>query len=145
MKNIFYSAMLLFLPTLVLASESEFSYDKNALTTEFSQLDKIETYVEKNNVSYTELSNSPVFEGNIELTNAIAVKPNLKFEDVDWGSFAWGFCCWPVGIFTVLINDDKDQNSKNSFWAGLGGSVIAYSVAYVVVFAISIGSGFSSF
>lgn len=137
--------MLLFLPTLVLASESEFSYDKNALTTEFSQLDKIETYVEKNNVSYTELSNSPVFEGNIELTNAIAVKPNLKFEDVDWGSFAWGFCCWPVGIFTVLINDDKDQNSKNSFWAGLGGSVIAYSVAYVVVFAISIGSGFSSF
>lgn len=145
MKNLFYTIVLLILPTLAFADNSEFSYDKNALTNEFSQLDKIETYVEETNVSYTELSNSPVFKGNIELTNAIAVKPNLKFEDVDWGAFAWGFCCWPVGVFTVLINDDKDQNSKNSFWAGLGSSVIAYSISYAVVIAISIGSGFSSF
>ncbi len=141
MKNLFYSIGLLILPTFALAGESEFSYDKNELTTEFSQLDKIETYVEETNISYTELSNSPVFEGNIELTNAIAVKPNLKFEDVDWGAFAWGFCCWPVGVFTVILKDDVDKNSKNSYFAGIASRVIATSVAYVVYIGVMLGGG----
>lgn len=129
MKKLIYSFLILALPTFSFASDNEFSYDKNSLTNEFSQLDKVDAYVDQTNVSYTELANSPVFKGNIEITNAIAVKPNLKFEDVDWGSFAWGFCCWPVGVFTVLINDDEDQNSKNSFWAGLASATIATTLS----------------
>lgn len=141
MKNIFYSAMLLILPTFVLAGNSEFSYDKNALKNEFSQLDKIETYIDETNATYAELSNSTSFKDNIELTNAIAVKPNLKFEDVDWGAFAWGFCCWPIGVFTVLLKDDVEKDSKNSFFAGIASRVIVTSVAYVVYIGIALGGG----
>ena len=141
MKKLIYSFLILALPTFSLAGDTDFSYDKSSLISEFSQLDKVAAYVDETNVSYTELSNSPVFEGNIELTNAIAVKPNLKFEDVDWGAFAWGFCCWPVGVFTVILKDDVDNNSKNSFFAGIASKVIATGVAYIVLIAVEIGTG----
>ena len=140
MKKLIYSFLILALPTFSFAGDTEFSYDKNSLTNEFSQLDKVDAYVDQTNVSYTELANSPVFKGNIELTNAIAVKPNLKFEDVNWGAFAWGFCCWPVGVFTVLINDNKDKMAKDSFWAGIASAAIASAVSYVAVYAIIIAS-----
>lgn len=145
MKKLIYSFLILALPTFSFAGDTEFSYDKNSLTNEFSQLDKVAAYVDKTNISYTELSNSHVFEGNIELTNSIAVKPNLKFEDVDWGAFAWGFCCWPIGVFTVILKDDVDNNSKNSFFAGIASKVIATGVAYIVMFAVEIGAGGSNF
>jgi hypothetical protein len=140
MKKLIYSFLILALPTFSLAGDTDFSYDKSSLISEFSQLDKVADYVDETNVSYTELSNSPVFEGNIELTNAIAVKPNLKFEDVDWGAFAWGFCCWPIGIFTVILKDDVDKNSKNSFFAGIASATIATTVSYIAVYVIAIAS-----
>ena len=142
MKKLIYSLLILAIPTFSLAGNTEFSYDKNSLTNEFNELDKVAAYVDQNNVSYTELSNSHIFKGNIELTNAIAVKPNLKFEDVDWGAFAWGFCCWPIGIFTVILKDDVDKNSKNSFFAGIASKYIASAVAYVVmIIAVELGAG----
>ena len=39
---------------------------------------------------------------------------------MDWASFAWGFCCWPVGFFVVVTNKDKDSNQKKSFWDWTG-------------------------
>ena len=122
-----------------LALANEFEYDKNALSTEFSELDKISAYVEENNITYTQLSTNPEFKG-VALTNVISVKPNLTFDEVDWGSFAWGFCCWPVGIFTVLINDNKDKNSKDSFWAGVGTIAIAGSVSYIGIYTFLIAA-----
>ncbi len=141
MKRLLYSFLIISVPVISYAGNKEFYYDKVALSDEFSQLDKVSSYVEGTNVSYHELSSSHVFEGKLELNNTIALKPNLKFEDVAWGSFAWGFCCAPVGIFTVLINDDKDKNSKDSFWAGLVSAAIPTSVYLTVFF----WQGFSSF
>lgn len=48
----------------------------------------------------------------------MAIEPNIKFRDVDWGAFALEFCWWPIGIFTILTNDNKRQESKNSFCVG---------------------------
>jgi hypothetical protein len=48
----------------------------------------------------------------------------FSLEDMEWGSFAWGFCCWPIGIFTVLLNDDKGSNHKISYFIGIGTSLV---------------------
>lgn len=122
------------------ASVSEFEYDKGELQSEFRTLDNLSSYLDKTNLSYAQVSELNLFEGDLELTNSLALKPNLKLDEVDWGAFAWGFCCWPIGIFTVAINDDKDKNSKNSFVAGVVSSVIAGAVAYVVFYAATIVS-----
>jgi len=141
MKNLIYAFLLMILPIISFASNTEFSYDKSALVAEFNQIDLIANFVDETKASITEVNNSTIFKGNIELTNAIAVKPNLKFEDVDWGSFAWGFCCWPIGIFTVVLNDDKDKDSKHSFLAGIASSVIATGILYIGIYAYAIASG----
>ncbi len=147
MKIRIYFLLFLVLPAVSFASNNDFSYDKNALADEFNELNKVSTYVDETKVFYHELSNSHVFEGKIELTNTIALKPNLKFEDMDWGAFAWGFCCWPIGIFTVVINDEKDKNSKHSYIAGIASRAIATGVVYVAYIALIIGvdGGFTFF
>ena len=127
MKKLFYFLLIFAIPQLSFADSSPFSYDKNELNTEFSQLNKVSSYIDYTNVSFDELSNSHIFDGKIELTKAIALHPDLKFRDVDWGAFALGFCCFPVGIFTILRNDNKRQESKNSFCIGfLGGAFSAF-------------------
>ena len=131
MKKIFYLFSLLALPLFGISATNDFSYDKNQLSSQFSNLEQVSIFVEQNNVTYSELSKNPLFEGNLDLTNHISVKPNLKFEEIDWGAFAWGFCCYPIGIFTVLINDKKDQKSKESFWAGVGTSIIVSTASYI--------------
>lgn len=119
MKKLIYTLLILSVPALTFAGNSEFSYDKAALSNEFSQLDKVVSYVEKTDVTYSELSKSPVFEGNLQLTDHIAIQPNFSFDDMDWKAFAWGFCCWPIGAFIYLLpSKDKSQEEKTSFFIG---------------------------
>ena len=63
----------------------------------------------------------------------------FTIDDMDWGSFAWGFCCCPIGFFVVAINDDKTQEQKTSYWIG----VIAGVVLDVISSAAYRASGFS--
>lgn len=143
MKKIIYVFSLLVFPFLGVSSAADFSYDKTDLSEKFSYINEISDFVDQSGVTYSELSSNPLFTGNIELTNSINVKPNLKFGELDWGAFAWGFCCFPVGIFAVLINDKKDIKSKESFLAGWGASMIASSLAYGGLYAYVIfSSGF---
>lgn len=129
MKKLIYTLLILGVPALSFAGSSEFSYDKDALTTDFSQLDKVSSFVETSDVTYSELSKSPVFEGNLQLTNHIAIQPNFGFDDIDWKAFAWGFCCWPIGIFLyILPSRDKSSEEKTSFWIGLLTSVVLSAI-----------------
>jgi hypothetical protein len=34
---------------------------------------------------------------------------------MNWKAFAWGFCCWPIGIFTVMLKDSSTREDKISF------------------------------
>ena len=79
------------------------------------EVEEINTQIIDNNF----LSSS--FETNYN--SSLALRAGL-IDDMDWASFAWGFCCWPVGFFVVVTNKDKDSNQKKSFWIGLGTSFV---------------------
>lgn len=129
MKQLLISLLFLGISSLLFAESNEFDYDKNALSSDFEQLNKLSLSLEAEGFCFEEITEKEDYK-EMNLTKEIALKPEMNISDVDWGSFAWGFCCWPVGVFTVLINDKKDQNSKNSFWAGIASSYIAASASY---------------
>lgn len=140
MKKIIYLLSLLALPFLSISATNDFSYDKEALSNDFSKLEQISVFVDQSNVSYSELSKNPVFKGNLDLTNHISVKPNFKFDEMDWISFAWGFLCCPVGFFIVVLDDDKTKEEKTSFWIGVIASVVLSTISSIA----SAGLGYSS-
>ncbi len=140
MKRLAYLLFLLVISEFSLANDAPFAYDKNELNRDFSTLNELSAYVDQSGETYSEMPKSKIFQENFELTNDVLVKPNLKMDAVDWGAFAWGFCCWPIGVFVIAINDDKDKDSKNSFVAGIASSVIVSTVAYIAFYAIVITS-----
>lgn len=96
-----------------------FSYDKEKLEMEFTELNEIEDYVIVNNYpAYFEVSNKLELQNfqNIDLKNPLGTQ---FFDEMDWGAFAWGFCCCPVGFFVVAINKEKDDLAKESYWTGV--------------------------
>lgn len=133
--------LLLFLTStkLSVANHALFSYDQEKINSELVQLVDLENYISTNeNNSAHEILSS----GNIALTTTLGnpTGPAFGIEDVEWGSFAWGFCCWPVGIFTVILNDEKDKNHKISYFAGIVTSAIigaigrvTYNILYLTV------------
>ncbi|NOZ47682.1 MAG: hypothetical protein GXO79_13010 [Chlorobi bacterium] len=105
-----------------------FNYNEAAIEAEFAQLNTLENYVSNYDVTLNELkaNNSFILTelhlNNIEMQNPLDLM--FGFEDIDWGSFAWGFCCWPIGIFTVLLKDEKGSDSKMSYFIGIGTGVV---------------------
>lgn len=121
------SLLLTFLVVSVFATQASnadlFSYDEAAITEEFSDLTALEGYVMTNQeVTFNDLVVSDQlasFNLDENILSGVA-SPMFGFEDIDWGSFAWGFCCWPIGLFVVVFNSNKDSDQKLSFWIGLG-------------------------
>lgn len=126
MKKIIFSLALLVglgASNMAFSSNADlFSYDKATIDNEFEEINKLESFVESNGmISYSELStqeNPGEFQLNWNQYNADA-SPMFGIADMDWGAFAWGFCCWPVGLFTVLFNSNKDSYSKTSYLIGV--------------------------
>jgi hypothetical protein len=116
------------------ASKSDlFTYDQNAVNTELSQLTTLENYVYNNEgVTY-----SQVLESNsaMAITNMNGLSSAFSLGDMDWGAWAWGFCCWPIGLFTVILNKDKDSNSKISYLIGFGCAVVLGIISNIVSYA----------
>lgn len=108
--------------TLFAGNANLFNYDQEKINHEMISLDKLENYI----LSQGHADNDVLVASNIDLTTNALNPAGLAFgiEDVEWGSFAWGFCCWPVGIFTVILNDEKDKNHKISYFAGIITSAI---------------------
>ncbi|MBF69656.1 MAG: hypothetical protein CL837_01755 [Crocinitomicaceae bacterium] len=107
-----------------------FSYDLSEITTELSDLELVENVIAQNQNSTVEEINTQIINNNFlsssfetNYNSSLALRAGL-IDDMDWGSFAWGFCCWPVGFFVVITNKDKDSNQKKSFWIGLGTSFV---------------------
>lgn len=106
-----------------LASNAElFEVDRQALQTEFSDLTEIEAYVLANQgVSLDEMQTNPLIVSmdlNI-LRTASPMGAMFSIDDMDWGSFAWGLLCCPIGFFVVGINGDSTQDEKTSYWIGV--------------------------
>lgn len=120
MKKILFIFSLSFIAfSLSAATSEDFKMDEYELNNSMVQLDELEAEINATNSTYDELlgtSSSNLLNG----VYAGPAGPDFSFSDMDWGSFAWGFCCWPVGFFVVGINGKKEQNQKTSFWIGMG-------------------------
>ncbi len=132
--------------TLFASSADLFKYDKEALQTEFADLVLLEEYILSNeSVSLDDLKaiDHPYLSA-IDMNTARTTSPfaaMFSIDDMDWGSFAWGFCCCPVGFFIVGISDAKSQNQKTSYWVGVIVSVVLSAISNGIYW----GGNFSTF
>jgi hypothetical protein len=116
----FFAAALSF--NVVFANVGEFELNEEKLMAEFADLDAIDALVEEGNFTLAQLSDeNPVMAASLSDS---PLMQNFSIDDMDWGSFAWGFCCWPIGFFVVAINKNKDGDQKLSFWIGLAVNVV---------------------
>lgn len=125
MKKLFTLLAVVFaLSTTSMASATSdlFTLNETELNADFNELNQVEAVVVETNADYNTLIASNYPTSNLSANSAMAT--NFSISDMDWGSFAWGFCCWPIGIFTVLLNKNKESDSKISFFVGLGTSVV---------------------
>lgn len=95
----------------------EFSFNETEFHNELSALTEMENLAKTQGLTYSSLQSNDKY-ANL-LTEMSMNQASFSFEDIDWGAFAWGFCCWPVGFFVVAINKNKDSDQKLSFWIGV--------------------------
>ena len=58
-------------------------------------------------------------------------------NDIHWESFAWGFCCFPIGCVVMLANDDTSNEELNSFLLGAGTSTACSCLSYIALAGLS--------
>ncbi len=108
--------------SISLASTADlFTYNEEAIEAEFTQINQVESFVNANEgITFSDMeSQGHLSQFNLNwnsFDNSAA--PMFGISDMDWKSFACGFCCWPIGIFTVLLNDNKDSDQKTSYLIG---------------------------
>jgi len=112
-----------------------FKLDEKSLNVEFAELNKLENYV----ISNQGITLNELFKNNNVLTcflnkestsSPTPMDVMFTIDDMDWGAFAWGFCCCPCGFFTVAISDEKDNNQKLSYWIGVITSTLLDAAVY---------------
>lgn len=96
---------------------NDFSFDETEFHQEMSSLTEVEQIAKTQGLTYNSLQSHDKYASL--LTEMGMTQASFSFEDIDWTSFAWGFCCWPVGFFVVAINKNKDSDQKLSFWIGV--------------------------
>jgi hypothetical protein len=138
MKNKLFLTCI-FLSALVnfsFASKSDlFAYDKAGLQTELSDVQQLETYVLSNpGTTISQIQENPEFSPVAKSLSANPLSPQFSLDNMDWGAFAWGFCCWPVGFFVVILNKSKDNDSKISYLIGV-------ATAFVLTGGVWFGRG----
>ncbi|MFN3529602.1 MAG: hypothetical protein ACK417_06740 [Bacteroidia bacterium] len=126
MKKLLSLAFVLLLSSQLFATQSaDFSFDEAAFNTEMAELNQLETSLLANNFNL-ESSDTRL---NNQLA-ALSLNSNaFGIDDMEWGAFAWGFCCWPIGFFVIAINSGRSSDEKLSFWIGMGVSVIISAIS----------------
>ena len=125
-KIILLTAVTLFMAATAFGGNSKadlFSYDKKEVQSDFKEINKVEQYVSAHqDATLHDVQTFYDVNGLNNQSDEMALLFDL--DDMEWGSFAWGFCCWPVGFFVVGINDSKSQDEKTSYWIGTGTVVL---------------------
>ena len=130
MKYVIFTFLILAFSYCLQAANSDyFSYDKAKIETEFSELSAMEGFVKSNNgVTLSQIKTGEV-NSNIDFNDLIAASATSSvIDDMDWGSYAWGCLCCPIGFFVVILDDDKTKSEKDSFWLGVLTSVAVNAV-----------------
>jgi hypothetical protein len=112
-------------------ANDDFSYDLNIINTELAELNQVEKIILENENQSIIVLNQQISENLSYGTKFIEynkihspMQQQFSMEEMDWGSFAWGFCCCPIGFFTVAISKEKDSAQKASYWIGVGVSTV---------------------
>ncbi|MBN2520465.1 MAG: hypothetical protein JXB17_08175 [Bacteroidales bacterium] len=128
-----------FCMTGLFASQADlFSYNAEEVEAQFSELTRLENYIEENSsLSFNDIILSSEFaNANIsnELGNSMA--SGFTLDEMDWGGFLWGFCCGPCGVLIVYLQKDKRTNER------MISSLIGWGVSVVVSLITNIATGF---
>ena len=120
-----------------------FSYDLSEINTELSDLEVVENVIAQNQNSTIDEINRKIINNNFlnssfdtNYKSSLIARNAFTMDDMDWGAFAWGFCCWPVGLFVVATNKDKEQSQKKSYFIGCGSSTIVSIAGYLIQIAL---------
>ena len=124
--RILYTFLFLFF--YITLSASNYTFDEVELEEEFTTLTKIESQVFESNFNGETIDNLKT-NSTFTVLNAdpITLGETNEFY-VDWNSFAWGFCCCPVGFFTVAVNNNSDSDMKTSYWIGAASCVSLFAI-----------------
>lgn len=127
--------LLAIVACLVIASSSYatntdlFELNEEKINAEFAELNELEAFVSMNeNVTIHNIyqENAGLIAGtNLSYgPEGMMGQNGLLMNNFEWGSFAWGFCCFPIGaaigVFTVLLNDNKGSDHRTSYLIGAG-------------------------
>jgi len=143
MKRI--STLVLALAFVFNASASNadlFSYDLSEINTELSDLEIVENVIAQNQNSTIEEVNRKIINNNFlnssfdtNYKSSLMSRNAFTIDDMDWGAFAWGLLCCPVGFFVVVTNKDKEKAQKASFFVG-------WLTAIIVEVIVIVGIGY---
>lgn len=111
----------------VFAGDGElFSYNKDALNTEFAELSAVEDYVIQNNgITLSEMQ-----ADNSDLAGSLPAFSFISTTTIYGGpigipSFVWGCVLGPVGILAVyLLADDPSSEARKALWGCIIGSIL---------------------
>jgi len=98
-----------------------FAYNENTVSAQLTEATQIENYVSANSdVTFSEMQADANLASALNLGNFNANAASFTFDDMNWKAFFWGFCCWPIGLFTVVFKSDSTREDKISFFIGVG-------------------------
>lgn len=139
MKKAFFILILAVCSLVAYAKPSDvFEYSEEQVVTAMDDIDRLEQYVENNGGSLSELQTNPELTQVYNLNNFEERKPLnpvFSLDEMDWGAFAWGCLCWPIGCIVVVLDRDSENNSKLSFLLGFGTYFLSAVIANVVIYA----------
>lgn len=110
-------------------SANDFNYDATAFETEMVGLNQLEQDVNMHGFTLSTVETSDKW--STQIAGLGLQQASWSIDDMDWGSFAWGFCCFPIGFFVVAINSNKSNDQKLSFWIGTGVGVVFSAISYL--------------
>lgn len=100
-----------------------FDYDKKEVQSEFEEINQVEQFVSTHqDATFQDVQS--FYDANGLNNPSKGMVPLFSIDDMEWGAFAWGFLCCPVGFFVVGINDSKRQDEKTSYWIGVVTSAV---------------------
>lgn len=101
------------------STASLFDFDESNMNAQLESATQLEAYLEQHPQTTSAQVNELGFNGIHQGLDSRTFSAGFSMDDMEWGAFAWGFCCWPVGFFTVAINDETTKDEKASYWIGV--------------------------
>lgn len=128
------TALMLLFSIASFAEAPKETYDYDAVVTEdFEQLNKIENYVNSNNVTLDELKSEKTnLLNGVELDNSSAMP--LDALPLNVPAFWWGCILGWIGLLLVYILSDNDKEQvKKAFYGCIVSSVVGVVIYFVAI------------